>query len=177
MAQWIQLITPISPRLALRLKSLLAMRPISRLAASLASFPRERSNLFALRQPAKPTAAMLRMALSRLSWAFDMKLWGKWFIAFIVAVAAVALVISSNATDFPLGTVAFSQNTTLSIASPNTNATSSVLYVEKNCFHAIQVTLSTNLVSTASFVIDGSLDNTNWVPLTTTNTIANTGGT
>lgn len=106
-----------------------------------------------------------------------MKLWGKWFIAFIVAVAAVALVISSNATDFPLGTVAFSQNTTIPIASPNTNATSSVLYVEKNCFHAIQVTLSTNLVSTASFVIDGSLDNTNWVPLTTTNTIANTGGT
>ncbi len=91
---------------------------------------------------------------------------------------SVVLAISARATDFVLGTVAYSQNlTTNAFSGLNTNSTYSSIFTEKNCFHAIQINLSTNLVSTASFVIDGSLDNTNFVPLTTTNTIANTGGT
>ncbi len=98
---------------------------------------------------------------------------GKWLLFLIGGMALTAC-----AAEFPLPTVAYTQNiTTNAFASPNTNSTASSLYTEKNCFHAIQINLSTNLVSTASFVIDGSLDNINWVPLTTTNTIANTGGT
>lgn len=97
---------------------------------------------------------------------------GKW-----IALISVVLALSAKATDFPLGTAAYSQNSILTtLTSPNTNSSSAGLFVEKNCFHAIQVNLSTNLVSSALFVVDGSLDNTNWVPLTTTNTIANTGG-
>lgn len=104
-----------------------------------------------------------------------MKNLGKWFI---IGCSSVALVIAARATDFPLGTVGYSQNVTTNLfVSPNTNSTSASLYTEKNCFHAIQVNLSTNLVSTATFAVDGSLDNTNWVVLTSTNSIANTGGT
>lgn len=101
------------------------------------------------------------------------------FIAGLFGIGlTVALAISSKATDFPLGTVGYSQNITTNLfISPNTNSTSASLYTEKNCFHAIQINMSTNLVSSATFVVDGCLDNTNWVPLTTTNSIANTGGT
>lgn len=103
-----------------------------------------------------------------------MKNLGKWFII----VVTVAWAISSYATDFPLATVGYSQNiTTNAFSGNNTNSTFASIYTEKNCFHSIQINLSTNLISTATFVIDGSLDNTNFVPLTTTNSIANTGGT
>ena len=93
------------------------------------------------------------------------------------ALLTVVLVVASRATDFPLGTAFFTQNATLAtFASPNTNSTSTGIFVEQSNIHAIQVTISTNLVSSATFVVDGSLDNTNWVPLTVTNSIANTGG-
>jgi len=115
------------------------------------------------------------MARSRWNARFKV-IMGKRFIGWWVI--SVVLVVAARATDFPLPTVGYSQNlTTNAFSSPNTNSTYSSIYTEKNCFHAIQINLTTNLVSTATFVIDGSLDNTNFVPITTTNSIANTGGT
>lgn len=100
---------------------------------------------------------------------------GKKFLGWWVI--SVVLVVAARATDFPLGTAFFTQNATLAtFTSPNTNSISTGLFVEQANIHAIQVILSTNLVSSATFVVDGSLDNTNWVPLTATNSIANTGG-
>ncbi len=95
-------------------------------------------------------------------------------ICFVIA--ALALVVS--AADFPLGTAFYTMNVPIAtIASPATNATYTGISVEQNVLHTVQVNITTNLVSSAAFCIDGSLDNTNWTPISVTNTIANTGGT
>lgn len=96
----------------------------------------------------------------------------------LTALLLVALASVAGATDIPLGTAFYTQNATiLTLASPNTNSISAGLNVEANLYHTVQVTISTNLAASATFVLDGSLDNANWTPLSTTNSIANTGGT
>lgn len=96
----------------------------------------------------------------------------------LITVLSVALALTASATDFPSATAFYTQNATiLTLASPNTNSVSSGLSVEPNLYHTVQVTISTNLVSSAQFVLDGSLDNTNFTPLTATNSIVTGGGT
>ncbi len=86
------------------------------------------------------------------------------FVCSIVFAAALYLIPDTRATPFPTGQANDTVNLTL-ISATTSNKTGTAYFVEGVSLHTFQiVTLCTNAVSN---VFQGSLDGSNWVPLST----------